>query len=215
MMGDASLVAAPHRRWNPLIGEWLLVSPQRTARPWQGQVETAPVEERPAYDPTCYLCPGNARAGGVRNPDYAETFVFENDFAALRPDAVPQALTRTVVEGPDRPPLVQIESERGICRVVCFSPRHDLTLSGMELSALRHVVDTWADQYGSLGAFPWVRHVQIFENRGAMMGASNPHPHGQIWANERLPNEPAKEQRAQQAYTTAGWGCLLCDYLTL
>jgi UDPglucose--hexose-1-phosphate uridylyltransferase len=215
MMADASLFAAPHRRWNALTGEWVLVSPQRTARPWQGQMETAPAEKRPAYDPSCYLCPGNARAGGVRNPDYSTTFIFENDFAALRPDTVPEALTLTLPGEPDKPPLLQAESERGICRVVCFSPRHDLTLSGMELPALRHVVDTWADQYSELGAIPWVSHVQIFENRGAMMGASNPHPHGQIWANERLPNEPAKELHAQQAYRTASSSCLLCDYLTL
>ena len=162
-MADASLFAAPHRRWNALTGEWVLVSPQRTARPWQGQVETAPAEKRPAYDPTCYLCPGNARAGGVRNPGYTGTFVFENDFAALRSDTVPGVLARTLTEEPDKPALMQAESERGICRVVCFSPRHDLTLSGMELPALRHVVDTWADQYSELGAIPWVSHVQIFE----------------------------------------------------
>ena len=211
-MDEHALFGAPHRRLNPLTGEWLLVSPQRTARPWQGQVEDAPPEQRPAYDPSCYLCPGNERAGGARNPDYTGTFVFENDFAALRPTTAPQALARGV---DDKPPLLHAESERGICRVVCFSPRHDLTLAGLDLPALERVVATWTAQYTELGAIPWVRHVQIFENRGAMMGASNPHPHGQIWANERLPNEPAKELREQRAYHAAGGGCLLCDYLAL
>jgi len=202
-MGHASLFAAPHRRLNRLTGEWLLVSPHRTARPWQGQVEDEIAEHRPPYDPTCYLCPGNKRAGGVLTPEYAATFVFDNDFAALLPDTPHQRL--------DRDGLLVAESERGICRVVCFSPRHDLTLGGMETGAIRQVVDTWVEQYVELGGVSWVRHVQIFENRGAMMGASNPHPHGQIWANEQLPNEAAKELRQQQA--TDG-GCLLCDYLS-
>jgi UDPglucose--hexose-1-phosphate uridylyltransferase len=206
-MDHTTLFSVPHRRLNLLNGEWLLVSPHRTQRPWQGQVEETPSEQRPAYDPTCYLCPGNTRAGGVRNPDYTGTFVFDNDFAALLPDAAPHAL--------DRDGLLIAESERGICRVVCFSPRHDLTLAGMEVAMIRQVVDTWAAQYAELGALPWVRHVQIFENRGALMGASNPHPHGQIWANERLPNEPARELREQRAYMTAGRGCLLCNYLAL
>jgi UDPglucose--hexose-1-phosphate uridylyltransferase len=206
-MDDTPLFSAPHRRLNLLNGEWLLVSPHRTQRPWQGQVEETPPEQRPAYDPNCYLCPGNNRVGGVRNPDYTSTFVFDNDFAALLPVAASQAL--------DHHGLLIAESERGICRVVCFSPRHDLTLAGMEVAMIRHVVDTWADQYAGLGAIPWVRHVQIFENRGAMMGASNPHPHGQIWANERLPNEPARELREQRAYTAARGSCLLCDYLAL
>jgi UDPglucose--hexose-1-phosphate uridylyltransferase len=206
-MNDNALFAAPHRRLNPLTGEWLLVSPHRTARPWQGQVEDTPAERRPTYDPSCYLCPGNPRAGGLQTPKYAETYVFDNDFAALLPDTAPQSL--------DRAGLLVAESERGICRVVCFSPRHDLTLSGMDVAGLRRVVDTWAEQYAELGAIEWVRHVAIFENRGAMMGASNPHPHGQIWADECIPNEPAKELRQQQAYATTRGGCLLCDYLAL
>jgi UDPglucose--hexose-1-phosphate uridylyltransferase len=196
--------AASHRRLNRLTGEWVLVSPHRTARPWQGQVEEVVAEQRPAYDPACYLCPGNERAGGARTPEYDSTYVFDNDFAALTPDVAP--------EEHDRKGLLIAQSERGICRVVCFSPRHDLTLGQMPAEAIRTVVDTWVDQYVELGNLDWVRHVQIFENRGAMMGASNPHPHGQIWANERVPNEPVKELAQQRAHADSG-GCLLCDYL--
>jgi UDPglucose--hexose-1-phosphate uridylyltransferase len=200
---DRSLFDAPHRRLNRLTGEYVLASPHRTARPWQGQVEDHVVGGRPEYDPSCYLCPGNERAGGARTADYDSTYVFDNDFAALLPATLPATLQRRG--------LLIAESERGICRVICFSPRHDLTLGAMESKAIRQVVDTWTAQYAELGAVPWVRHVQIFENRGAMMGASNPHPHGQIWAEERLPNEPAKELAQQQAYD----GCLLCDYLQM
>ncbi|SFT58340.1 UTP-hexose-1-phosphate uridylyltransferase /UDP-glucose-hexose-1-phosphate uridylyltransferase [Geodermatophilus amargosae] len=198
------MFTASHRRLNRLTGEWVLVSPHRTARPWQGQVEEVAADQRPTYDPACYLCPGNGRAGGARTPEYDSTYVFDNDFAALTPDVAP--------EEDDRKGLLIAQSERGICRVVCFSPRHDLTLGQMPAEAIRTVVDTWADQYLELGSLDWVRHVQIFENRGAMMGASNPHPHGQIWANERLPNEPAKELAQQRARADSG-GCLLCDYL--
>jgi UDPglucose--hexose-1-phosphate uridylyltransferase len=205
-MDQRALFAAPHRRLNRLTGEWLLVSPHRTARPWQGQVEEAIPEQRPAYDPSCYLCPGNERAGGARTPRYTSTFVFDNDFAAMVPD--------TSSQQPDRDGLLLAESERGMCRVVCFSPRHDLTIGAMKVEAIRRVVDTWVDQYAELADVPWVRHVQVFENRGAMMGASNPHLHGQIWANERLPNEPAKELVQQRAYAEHG-GCLLCDYVAI
>lgn len=198
------MFTASHRRLNQLTGEWVLVSPHRTARPWQGQVEEVAADQRPTYDPACYLCPGNERAGGARTPEYDSTYVFDNDFAALTPDVAP--------EEDDRRGLLIAQSERGICRVVCFSPRHDLTLGQMPAEAIRTVVDTWVDQYRELGSLDWVRHVQIFENRGAMMGASNPHPHGQIWANERLPNEPAKELAQQRARADSG-GCLLCDYL--
>ena len=198
------MFAASHRRLNRLTGEWVLVSPHRTARPWQGQVEEVAADQRPTYDPACYLCPGNGRAGGARTPEYDSTYVFDNDFAALTPDVAS--------EEDDREGLLIAQSERGLCRVVCFSPRHDLTLGQMPAEAIRTVVDTWADQYLELGSLDWVRHVQIFENRGAMMGASNPHPHGQIWANERLPNEPAKELAQQRARADSG-GCLLCDYL--
>jgi UDPglucose--hexose-1-phosphate uridylyltransferase len=198
-----ALFSAPHRRLNRLTGEWLLVSPHRTTRPWQGQEETPPGDRTP-YDPDCYLCPGNRRAGGAHTPRYTSTFVFDNDFAALHPDTGSEQL--------DADGLLRADSERGACRVVCFSPRHDLTLGAMDVEAVGRVVDTWADQYAQLADIPWVGHVQIFENRGAMMGASNPHPHGQIWANERLPNEPAKELAQQRAHAENG-SCLLCDYL--
>ena len=200
-MPEKSLLGVPHRRLNRLTGRYVLVSPHRTARPWQGQVEEPVTEDRPEYDPACYLCPGNERAGGARTPRYTTTYVFDNDFAALLPDTPAATL--------DRDGLLVAESERGICRVICFSPRHDLSLGAMPAEAVRRVVDTWAEQYTELGALPWVRHVQIFENRGAMMGASNPHPHGQIWAEQSVPDEPAKELAQQQAYD----GCLLCDYL--
>ena len=197
----------PHRRLNALTREWVLVSPHRTQRPWQGQVEEAPGTAQPEYDPQCYLCPGNARAGGVRNPDYRSTFVFDNDFAALKPE--------TRAGGFSQGGLLVAETEPGISRVLCFSPKHNLTLANMELDDLRLVVDTWVEQFLDLGARDFIRHVQIFENRGAMMGASNPHPHCQIWASHTVPNEVEKEQLAQQAWLAERGACLLCDYAGL
>jgi len=197
----------PHRRFNPLTREWVLVSPHRTQRPWQGQVEEVTAEAMPDYDPQCYLCPGNARAGGVRNPNYTSTFVFDNDFAALKPDTGPDRF--------ERGGLLLAETEPGICRVVCFSPKHNLTMANMEVADLHQVVDTWVEQFGELGARPIIHYVQIFENRGAMMGASNPHPHCQIWAGRSLPNEWIKEQSNQRAWREDRRSCLLCDYLRL
>jgi len=197
----------PHRRYNPLTREWVLVSPHRTQRPWQGQVEENTALTQPTYDPDCYLCPGNPRVGGVRNPAYTSTFVFENDFAALKPTT---PLDRFEQDG-----LLIAETEPGICRVVCFSPQHNLTMANMELPDLRKVADTWVEQYEELGRHPLIRYVQIFENRGAMMGASNPHPHCQIWSNHRVPNEVAKEQVSQRDWAEARGSCLLCDYLKL
>ena len=195
----------PHRRFNPLTREWVLVSPHRTRRPWQGQVETPPQDERPRYDPACYLCPGNVRAGGDHNPDYTTTFVFDNDFPALLPDTP---------SGDYAPhPLIQAQSERGLARVVCFSPRHDLTLAEMDTSSIRPVVDCWVEQYHDLAQMPFIGYVQVFENRGAMMGASNPHPHGQIWASERMPQQVALEDASQREYYAAHGTPLLSDYL--
>jgi UDPglucose--hexose-1-phosphate uridylyltransferase len=197
----------PHRRLNLLTGEYVLVSPHRTQRPWLGQVDAAPGTIRPPYDPKCYLCPGNERAGGARNPAYTGTFVFQNDYSALLPDAPAETWER---EG-----LLRAETERGVCRVVCYSPRHDLTLGAMEPEGIRSVVDLWCEQSAELGALPGIRHVQIFENCGAMMGASNPHPHCQIWAEEQVPNEPAKETARQLRHREERGSCLLCDYLDL
>jgi UDPglucose--hexose-1-phosphate uridylyltransferase len=203
-MTSFQLAKHPHRRLNPLTGEWVLVSPHRTDRPWQGQVEETQREVQPAFDPTCYLCPGNARAGGARNPQYTGTFVFENDFAALRPD--------TPEGGFRKGELIVAQSERGVCRVICFTPRHDLTIARMIVSDIRQVVDTWVGQYQELGALPFVQWVQIFENRGALMGASNPHPHCQVWTNEQIPNEAKKETENQGLYQLQHKSCLLCDY---
>lgn len=196
-----------HRRLNPLTNEWVLVSPHRTKRPWQGQVEKPAIEARPEHDPECYLCPGNERAGGAVNPDYTATFAFQNDFSALLPD-VPAGRT-------DDHDLLLSESESGLCRVICFSPRHDLTLAEMDSGSIRKVVDLWAEQYEELGARDDIDYVQIFENKGAVMGCSNPHPHGQVWAQRSIPNEPAKELANMQQYFETRGTTLLGDYLSV
>jgi UDPglucose--hexose-1-phosphate uridylyltransferase len=201
------LSKTPHRRWNPLLREWVLVSPHRTQRPWQGQVERIVQQKRPTYDPHCYLCPGNSRAGGHQNPNYTGTFVFDNDYAALMPEGAGGEVNES--------PLMVARAERGICRVACFSPRHDLTISNMDLHDIAAVVELWCDQYRQLGAVDWINHIEIFENRGEMMGASNPHPHCQIWANQTIPNYPASEQQAQLEFLGNQGNCLLCEYLRL
>jgi len=210
MKADTQALASVHRRYNPLTREWILVSPHRMERPWLGQVERVPIEARPKYDPDCYLCPGNLRAGGKRNPPYSGTFVFENDFAALLPD-VPGLSSVSQMQSP----LLVSHPERGLCRVICFSPRHDLTLAEMAEETIREVVDVWVEQYTELGGLSFINYVQIFENKGEMMGASNPHPHGQIWANETLPTEAHKEHTAQSDYWHEAGDCLLCTYLAL
>ena len=197
---------SPHRRFNLLTGEWVLVSPQRAKRPWLGQTEKPPVENLPQYDPTCYLCPRNERAGGIKNPDYRGTFTFDNDFASLLPDSIQGT------HAPDSP-LLNVEPERGICRVVCFSPRHDLTLPELEIPALEGVIAAWAEQTRELGQKDFIQYVQVFENKGAMMGCSNPHPHSQVWASSHIPNEPAKEVENQKAYFNEHGQPLLSEYL--
>ncbi len=195
----------PHRRYNPLKGEWVLVSPHRTKRPWLGKQEASPSDNRPAYEPGCYLCPGNKRAGGKINPHYTSTYVFDNDFAALLPD--------TPTANNDIYPLLKSESLQGACRVICFSPRHDLTLAEMSVEEIQSVVDVWADQISELGKrYRW---VQIFENKGEIMGCSNPHPHGQVWAGTALPNEPFKEDQQQFSYFKENDSIMLADYLKL
>ncbi|MDA0243579.1 MAG: UDP-glucose--hexose-1-phosphate uridylyltransferase [Chloroflexi bacterium] len=195
---------SPHRRYNPLTGEYVLVSPHRMARPWQGQVEKTAADNRPAHDPTCYLCAGNTRANGEQNPAYTTTFVFDNDFAALLPEAADSSPAH---------PLLASQAVRGECKVICFSPRHDLTLPEMDTADIRHVVRVWAEQTAELGQI--YRWVQVFENKGAVMGCSNPHPHGQIWAMSELPNEPAQEDSQQAAYWAAHGRPLLLDYVEL
>ena len=200
------LADAPHRRLNQLTGEYVLVSPHRTKRPWQGKVEKRADASRPEYDPTCYLCPGNKRAGDAITPAYTDTFVFTNDFAALLPDT---PLDAVVINGAN-PDLFSAQGVQGTCRVICFSPRHDLSLAEMQVPAIRKVVDLWSDQTRELGErYHW---VQIFETKGAITGTSNAHPHGQIWASNFLPNEAKKEDTQQRAYYQKHQQPLLLDY---
>jgi len=197
----------PHRRFDPLRGEWILCSPHRAKRPWLGAVEDESPAALPAYDPSCYLCPGNERAGGIRNPRYEGPFAFPNDFPALLPGETGERLD---VEG-----VLRAESVAGACEVICFSPRHDLTLPRMTEAEVAGVVDAWADCDARLSSRPDISYVQIFENRGAIMGCSNPHPHCQAWASSSVPGIPAREGETQTAYKAERGSCLLCDYLAV
>lgn len=192
----------PHRRFNPLTGEWLLVSPHRTKRPWQGQQESNQWVEAPSHDSNCYLCPGNERVGGERNPNYAHSFVFTNDFAALMPD-VPAAPKSS-------DPLFQIQAETGTSRVICFSPDHSKTLPLLDDDEIQSVITTWIEQTRELGE--QYASVQIFENKGAVMGCSNPHPHGQIWAQRQVPTLVAQEDVHQREYHAIQGKNLLVEY---
>ncbi len=183
----------PHRRYNILTGEWVLVSPHRTKRPWQGKVESLASTQRPAYDPSCYLCPGNERAGGLYNDQYADTYVFQNDFSAILPDTPLDTYTNG---------LLKAEADRGICKVICFSPNHSLTLADMTVAQIAKVVEVWQREFKLLGDQPKINYVQIFENKGEIMGCSNPHPHGQIWSQYRIPQEIVKKTKHQKAYFT-------------
>ena len=195
----------PHRRYNALTGEWILVSPHRAKRPWQGQVEKKADQRRPVYDPKCYLCPGNERAGGMVNPKYDSTFVFTNDFSALLSDSPTGEINDHE--------LFQAKSDHGICKVICFSPNHDLTIPEMDVSDIKKVVDIWCEEYAELGNNPNINYVQIFENKGAVMGCSNPHPHGQIWSSFVIPSEVDKEIKTQKEYYKKHNKTLLSEYI--
>lgn len=199
-----------HRRYNPLLDEWVLVSPHRAKRPWQGQQEKVSEEVRPKYDEKCYLCPTNTRANGEKNPDYSEPYVFTNDFSALQNEQVVKIENSTEAYSE----LFKTEPETGICRVVCFSPRHDLTLPEMEVTNIESVVRTWIHEYKTLGADPAINHVQIIENKGSIMGCSNPHPHGQIWAQKSIPTLVKKLDQQQKYYFEQHKITLLTDYIT-
>ncbi|WP_416441631.1 UDP-glucose--hexose-1-phosphate uridylyltransferase [Phnomibacter sp. MR] len=197
----------PHTRLNILTGEFILVSPHRMKRPWQGKVETASNTSLPAYDPTCYLCPGNKRSEGAINPVYTNPFVFTNDFSAL--------LSDTPTGGTNEQDLLVSKSEAGVCRVICFSPNHSLTLPLMDVADIEKVIQLWKEEFTALASHTNIRYIQIFENKGDIMGCSNPHPHGQIWASTSVPVELQKETTQQQQYFEKHGRSLLSDYLKL
>lgn len=204
-MSKFDYIENPHRRYNPLIGEWVLVSPHRSKRPWQGQVEKVVEDIRPSHDSECYLCPRNERIGGETNPDYKDVYSFQNDFSALLEDT-----PKGKFEDGD---LFKAESESGVCKVICFSPDHSLTVPEMKVENIRKVVDLWCKEYKELGDREDIGYVQIFENKGPIMGCSNPHPHGQIWASGLVPLETSKESDTQKEYFDKHGRSMLFDYL--
>lgn len=196
----------PHRRFNPLIGEWVLVSPHRSQRPWQGQNETILEKNLTAYESDCYLCPGNYRANGSENPKYEKCYVFDNDFGALK-------IEESIVKIDTNSNFFRSKPERGICKVICFSPKHYLTLPEMELIDIEDVIKVWRQEYNILGKLDFINYIQIFENKGEAMGCSNPHPHGQIWAQESMPNEVEKTNKNLKSYFEKEHSNFLLDYL--
>ncbi|CAG8469840.1 16093_t:CDS:2 [Acaulospora morrowiae] len=201
-----------HRRFNPLIDSWVLCSPHRTKRPWQGQQEIVEYESKPEYDPKCYLCPGNLRAQGKKNPNYSDTFIFINDFAALK---VEQPQLHLEDSNDKFASLLKAESVRGECKVICFSPKHNITIAEMSEEVVVHVIQSWIKVYQSAIAVPHINYVQIFENKGSIMGCSNPHPHCQVWSTESIPEEPRKEMVSMTKYYEKNNSCMLCDYVQL
>jgi len=193
-----------HRRYNPLTGEWVLVSPHRTKRPWQGKQEAIPKKELPSYVDHCYLCPNNERAGGAKNPNYKGTFVFQNDFAALNDKS-----NEVVYEQG----LLKAKTEKGLCKVICFSEQHNKTLPDLSVEEITNVIKVWSEEYTSIGKLNYINYIQIFENKGAIMGCSNPHPHGQIWAQSSLPNEVLKKDTQQRSYWQQHKKSILQKYL--
>ncbi|MCY1152440.1 MAG: UDP-glucose--hexose-1-phosphate uridylyltransferase [Sphaerochaetaceae bacterium] len=200
------LQESTHNRLNPLTGEWIKVSPHRTKRPWQGQVEDVQRPSEIKYDSSCYLCPTNTRSNNEQNPDYKDTFVFTNDFSALLSDTD----SVSTQFGPNN--LLKSKGEKGVCKVICFSPRHDLTVARMEVEDIVKIIKVWREQYNELGKLSYINHVQIFENKGSIMGCSNPHPHGQIWAEEIIPNLPKVELKKQKEYYEENNSSMLLDY---
>ncbi|MET2985618.1 UDP-glucose--hexose-1-phosphate uridylyltransferase [Aureibaculum conchae] len=201
---SSHLKSHPHRRYNILTDEWVLVSPHRTKRPWQGKTEDSSKKKFIDYDKKCYLCPTNSRMGGDINPEYKNTYVFKNDFGAILENT-------PLFEFNDG--LLKAEGEKGICKVICFSANHSLTIPDMELNDLVKVVETWQDEFIELGSSSEINYVQIFENKGAIMGCSNPHPHGQIWAQYSIPTEIQKKTNSQKAYFQKNGNSLLADYI--
>ncbi|KDR81405.1 hypothetical protein GALMADRAFT_60150 [Galerina marginata CBS 339.88] len=216
-MADFDPTTHPHRRFNPLTNEYILVSPHRTKRPWLGQTEPPQTASLPSYDPSCYLCPGNSRTSGHKNPEYKQTFVFENDFAAILHPPLPKAPVPSH-------PLMAAEPLHGACDVIIFHPRHDLAMPRLSVEEIGQIIEEWIRIYETRGSDLGIEYVQIFENKGAMMGCSNPHPHGQAWSLSVVPTLPAQELRSlkQYALTTTtssdaprgpnGRPCLLCEY---